>query len=319
MALRRTLHAMSLPPASSSLGPLRIAVCGVGLIGGSIVRALRVTGRPLHITGLDRDAALLQRLRTDGWIDAIAEDGGALFDAHDLVVLCQPVGVLLDFIRTHARRIGAGRAVCFDVASVKGPVVAALEEGGAAAFRRFVPSHPIAGKAQHGWAAAEAELFADKRCILTPDARTDANALARVRAFWSMLGAQVSSLPAAEHDSIYAGISHLPQLLTYAYLHSLATRPEAARWPAHQGSGYRGFTRLGSSDPALWADIALHNRQPLIEEIDRLGDALALMRHQLAAGDAVALADAFALARRFHAAGAMPDPAEGQRPSAHPA
>lgn len=319
MAMRRTLRAMSSQPASSSLGPLRIAVCGVGLIGGSIVRALRVAGRPLHITGLDRDAALLQRLRTDGWIDEIAPDGGALFDTHDLVVLCQPVGVLLDFIRTHATRIGAGRAVGFDVASVKGPVVAALEEGGAAAVARFVPSHPIAGKAQHGWAAAEAELFAGKRCILTPDARTDANAVARVRAFWSMLGAQVASLPAAEHDSIYAGISHLPQLLTYAYLHSLATRPEAVDWPAHQGTGYRGFTRLGSSDPVLWADIALHNRRPLIEEIDRLSDALALMRHQLAAGDTASLADAFALARRFHAAGAVPDPAEGQRPSTHSA
>ncbi|MDP9902902.1 prephenate dehydrogenase [Variovorax ginsengisoli] len=296
--------------ASPSLFPLpgidRIAVCGVGLIGGSIVRALRAMGRPVHITGFDTDAALLERLRAEGWIDEIAQEGGALFDSHDLVVLCQPVGCLVEFIEEHGARIGTGRAVCLDVASVKAPVAAALAHGGPAAVARFVPSHPIAGKALHGWAASEAGLFEGKRCVLTPDAGTDRTALDTAQAFWSLLGAQVATMPASAHDAVYAAISHLPQVLTYAYLHSLAARPDAREWPAYQGSGFVGFTRLGSSDAALWADIAVHNRRPLIHEIDCLSDALALMRHQLALGDAGALAESFEAARHFHAESSRP-------------
>lgn len=296
--------------ASPSLFPLagveRIAVCGVGLIGGSIVRALRALEGAVHITGFDTDAALLQRLLAEGWIDEVAEEGGMLFGSHDLVVLCQPVGFLVEFIEEHGARIGAGRAVCLDVASVKAPVADALSHGGPAAVARFVPSHPIAGKALHGWGASEAGLFEGKRCVITPDVGTDRAAVQAVQAFWSLLGAQIGTMPACEHDAVYAAISHLPQVLTYAYLHSLAARPDAREWPAYQGSGFIGFTRLGSSDAALWADIAVHNRLPLIHEIDRLSDALALMRHQLSLCDADALAESFETARHFHAQSARP-------------
>jgi len=296
--------------ASTSLFPIagieRIAVCGVGLIGGSIVRALRALKGSVHITGLDVDAALLQRLLAEGWIDEVAEEGGALFGSHDLVVLCQPVGILVEFIEEHGASLGAGRAVCLDVASVKAPVAAALSQGGPAAVARFVPSHPIAGKSLHGWAASEAGLFEGKRCVLTPDVGTDRTALETAQAFWSLLGAQVGTMPAFEHDAVYAAISHLPQVLTYAYLHSLAARPDAREWPAYQGSGFVGFTRLGSSDATLWADIAVHNRRPLIHEIDCLSDALALMRHQLSLADAGALAESFDTARQFHAESAPP-------------
>jgi prephenate dehydrogenase len=301
-----TLPAMASPSLFPLAGIERIAVCGVGLIGGSIVRALRALGRPVHLTGFDVDAALLQRLLAEGWIDEVAEEGGALFASHDLVVLCQPVGVLVEFIEAHGAKIGAGHAVCLDVASVKAPVAAALSHGGTAAVARFVPSHPIAGKALHGWAASEAGLFEGKRCVLTPDAGTGRAALETARAFWALLGAQVGTMPASEHDAVYAAISHLPQVLTYAYLHSLAARPDAREWPAYQGSGFSGFTRLGSSDAVLWADIAVHNRRPLIHEIDCLSDALALMRHQLSLGDADALAGVFETARHFHANSAPP-------------
>lgn len=290
---------MPAQPASLLSGAERIAVCGLGLIGGSIVRGLRAAGYAGHITGLDTDAALVRRVQAEGWIDASAEQGDRLFAEHDLVVLCQPVGALLGFIERHAAGMAQGRAVVLDVASVKAPIAAVLSGQGAVA--RFVPSHPIAGKALHGWDASEAGLFAGKRCILTPDAATEPAAVAQVRAFWSLLGSQVSTMQAEDHDAIYAAISHLPQVLTYAYLHSLGSRQDAGDWPAYKGSGFSGFTRLGSSDSGLWADIAIHNRKPLIHEIDCLSDALALMRHQLSVGDSDALAESFEMARRFHA------------------
>lgn len=293
----------TLQPAVIS-GVDRIAVCGLGLIGGSVVRALRAAGHAGRITGLDIDAALVRRVKAEGWIDAAAEANDALFADHDLVVLCQPVGALLDFVERHAAAMAQGRAVVLDVASVKSPVAAMLR--GQAAAARFVPSHPIAGKALHGWDASEAGLFAGKRCILTPDAATEPAAIARASDFWSLLGCQVSTMQAEDHDAIYAAISHLPQVLTYAYLHSLGSREDAGDWPAYKGSGFSGFTRLGSSDSDLWADIAIHNRKPLIHEIDCLSDALALMRHQLSVGDAAALAESFEMARRFHAQSSAP-------------
>ncbi|KQM80056.1 prephenate dehydrogenase [Xylophilus sp. Leaf220] len=295
-----------------------IAVCGLGLIGGSVVRALRAGGFGGRIAGHDTDAALLRSCRAAGWIDEAVQDLDGLFDRHDLVVLCQPVAALLDCIATHAAAIGAGRAVVVDVASVKAPVVAALQAGGAAAMARFVPCHPIAGKAQHGWEAAEAGLFQGKRCVITPARRSDSQAEARAAAFWAGMGAQVAWMPAEQHDRIYAALSHLPQLLSYAYLHSLAARPEAEAWLAYQGTGFQGFTRLGGSDPALWADIAVHNSAPLVAEIDRLGDALGLIRHHLLLGDGAALADAFAGARQFHRAGVAASAAVRAATQVHP-
>ncbi|MBT2321212.1 prephenate dehydrogenase [Variovorax paradoxus] len=285
----------------------RIAVCGLGLIGGSVVRALRAGRYRGRITGFDVDAALLQRLCQEGWIDEAASDAASLFASHDLVVMCQPVEPLLAFIETHGDCIATGRAVGIDVASVKVPVMAALRRHGDAAMAHFVPSHPIAGKAIHGWDAGEAELFKGKHCVLTPEPGTGEAALRRAQSLWSFVGARMSVMSAARHDAIYAAISHLPQVLSYAYLHSLAAREGTSEWLAYQGSGFKGFTRLGASDAELWADIAVHNAQPLIAEIDHLSDALGLMRHQLSRGDQSGLAESFALAREFHLRNLPPD------------
>lgn len=281
----------------------RIAVCGLGLIGGSVVRALRARGFTGRITGMDADGALLQALHAQGWIDDIANPAHDLFNQHDLVLLSQPVGPLLAFVEQHGAQMAAGKAVGLDVASVKSPVVQALRRAHPQAATRFVPSHPIAGKAQHGWAAGDAGLFNGKRCVLTPAETVDAQALQTAQAFWELLGARVSSMDAQQHDTVYAAISHMPQLLSYAYLHSLSQRSDARQWLAYQGTGYQGFTRLGSSDPALWAGIMAHNEHPLVTEIDRLQDALGLIRQQLLQGDHQALQALFEDARAFHAHG----------------
>lgn len=313
---------MAISPHRLLEGIERIAVCGLGLIGGSVVRALRARGFSGRITGMDVDAQLLQALHGDRWIDDIAQLPGPvrhahppgadrcahdLFSQHDVVLLCQPVGPLVAFVEQHGAQMAAGRAVGMDVASVKGPVVQALHRAHPQAARRFVPSHPIAGKAQHGWAAGDAALFSGKRCVLTPSEAVDAQALQTAHAFWELLGARVSSMDAQQHDTVYAAISHMPQLLSYAYLHSLSQRSDALQWLAYQGTGYQGFTRLGSSDPALWAGIMAHNQHPLVTEIDRLQDALGLIRQQLLqGGDHQALQATFEEARAFHALGLPP-------------
>lgn len=281
----------------------RIALCGVGLIGGSILKALRASGYRGSITVFDINRAMAARVCEEGYADLAAASPEHFFRDHDLVILCQPVGVLLDYLRGHRRDIAYGGALGIDVASVKRPVLQALQQDGSSdALARFIPCHPIAGKATHGWISADADLLQDKLCILTPDAATPPAALARVEEFWQRLGARTARMAAGEHDAIYASLSHLPQLLSYAYLHGLAQQPQARQWLAYRGSGFTGFTRLGSSDPALWADIAVHNAAPLLAEIDRFSASLAELRAALAAGERTSLAAHFSTARDLHAA-----------------
>lgn len=283
----------------------RIAICGLGLIGGSVLKALRGAGFKGHITGFDLDGVTRDAVLAQGLADEFAVSPDGLLLDHDLVLLCQPVGMLLEWLANHGTRGAAGRAVCIDVASVKAPVVAALGAWPDHAAARFVPCHPIAGKASQGWSASQSDLFQGKLCVLTPNARTSPGALALAVDFWRVLGATTTRLSASEHDTVYAAISHLPQVLSYAYLHSLASREGTQAWLAYRGTGFQSFARLGSSDPQLWADIAIHNAPALIEEIDRIGDSLALFRHCVSTRQVTELAAAFASAQSYHAQGAM--------------
>lgn len=278
----------------------RVAVVGLGLIGGSIVRALRAAGFTGQVSGCDADAATVQSALEGGWIDQAIADPAALFAHCDIVLLCQPVSVMLGFLSAHLTSIGSGHAVVMDVASVKTPVVRAL--AGSAAAGRFVPSHPIAGRAESGWAAARADLFRDRPCIITPCAGVAPEAEGLACNFWASLGARMARMPADEHDRAFAAISHLPQVLTYAYLHGLAARPGVLAWVDHHGPGFQGFTRLGASDAGLWADIAMQNAGALVDEIDSVQNALALFRRLLVHRKTDELHGAFSAAKEFHAA-----------------
>lgn len=279
----------------------RIAVCGLGLIGGSILRALREAGFKGHVTGFDVDGATCDTVLAQGFVDEIAASPDGLFLDHDLVVLCQPVGTLLEWLAHNKMQMAAGHAVCIDVASVKAPVVDALRAWPHHAAARFVPCHPIAGKASHGWEASQGDLFQGKLCVMTPDAHTAQGAFELASDFWRTVGASTTTMAAPEHDAVYAAVSHLPQVLSYAYLHSLASREGTGAWMAYRGTGFQSFARLGSSDAQLWADIAIHNAQPLIEEIDRISDSLALFRQYVRNRKFRELATAFSSARNFHA------------------
>ena len=285
----------------------RIAICGLGLIGGSVLKSLRKAGYKGHVTAFDIDPAVAQQVCDEGFANQVATSADTLFLEHDLVVLCQPVGVVVQYLLEHPMQIAAGRAIGIDVASVKGPVTEALIAGDTTAHTRFVPCHPIAGKASHGWAAAQADLLDGKLCILTPAPDTPQWTIDLAVGFWSLLGARTSFMAAQEHDAVYAAVSHMPQLLTYAYLHGLAAREKTQEWLAYRGTGFKSFTRLGSSDGRLWADIATHNAASLIEEIDSVSASLALFRQRLEQGQISELAEDFAKARALHASSEAAD------------
>lgn len=297
--------AMSQAAFTPCLALERIAICGLGLIGGSVLKALRGAGFKGHITGFDQDGATRDAVLAQGFVNEFAASPDGLLLDHDLVLLCQPVGKLLEWLANNQTQVAAGRAVCIDVASVKAPVVAALRSWPDHAATRFVPCHPIAGKASHGWSASQSDLFQGKLCVMTPDTKTAQGALELAADFWRVLGATTTRLSASEHDAVYAAISHLPQVLSYAYLHSLAARDGSGVWLAYRGTGFQSFARLGSSDPQLWADIAIHNAPALIEEIDRISDSLALFRHCISKHKFTELAEAFSSAQSYHAQGAL--------------
>jgi prephenate dehydrogenase len=277
---------------------LRIAIVGLGLLGGSVAQGLRASGFSGRIAGHDLQDATLQAALSAGVIDEGAGDPRQLFMDFDLVVLCQPVDALLQFLARHRDGLAAGSATVLDVASVKAPVAAAI--AGTPAEQRMVPCHPIAGRERSGWPAATAELFHGRLCVLTPADGIAPHRLALAETLWSALGARTTRMAAEQHDRMLSATSHLPQLLSYAFLHSLAARGGAEHWLPYCGTGFRSFTRLGGSDPALWSDIALHNAPAILQEIDHFSASLALLRSSLAQGRSADLTEAFAQARSFH-------------------
>lgn len=237
----------------------RVAIVGLGLIGGSLALAARGAGVFGHVVGVGRNRANLDTGRERGAIDEASDDPLAAVAGADLVVLGVPVASMASVVRAMLPGLGAGSIVT-DVGSVKGPLVAELDEllEGRA---RFVGGHPIAGTERSGMAAAFDQLFTGRCCVLTPTARTDATALARVRALWEAVGMRVVEMDAARHDRVLAMVSHLPHVVAYA----LAGEIEACEAAGEElvpfsAGGLKDFTRVAASDPALWRDIFTMNR-----------------------------------------------------------
>lgn len=261
----------------------RVAVVGVGLIGGSLALDLKAGGLAGAVVGVDTDPDNLELARELEVVDEVADLGEACASA-DLVVVAVPpartAGVVLDAAR--ASRPGT---LVTDVASVKGPIVAgvggALPEG-----VRFVPGHPVAGTEKSGAAAAMRNLFRGRRCILTPVDGTDGGALAAVRALWEGVGADVLEMPPDLHDLVCASISHLPHAAVYAL--TAAVGSFAERRPEIVGLGAGGFvdtTRIASSDPGMWSDIFALNRTHVLDALDGFLAQLGEMRALVADGD----------------------------------
>lgn len=274
----------------------RVAVAGVGLIGGSLAAAVRQAGLVGEVVGFGRGEANLRLAAERGLIDRWTRDPAAAVRNADAVVLATPVGVsavLADTFRPHARP----GTLLTDAGSVKGSLVAALEARWAG-IGPVVGGHPIAGSEESGAGAARADLFRGRRCILTPTATTDRAALARVRALWEGVGARVEEMPAAVHDEILARVSHLPHLLAFALAATVGDAETAGRTVLdYAGSGFRDTTRIAASPPELWRDIALANAGALRAALAEFRTCLAHLEALVAAGDAAGLEAALAAAQ----------------------
>ena len=288
----------------------RVALIGVGLMGGSFAMALKRAGVVASIVGVDRDGQVLERAAELGIIDTVADSITEAVKGADLVVVAVPVRAIGPALHDVALALEPA-AVVTDVGSTKGEVVRLARNELRGLFPRFVPGHPIAGRESSGVDAAGADLFKGARVVLTPAAETAADALDLVRACWEAAGARVATLGAEDHDRIFAAVSHLPHLLSFALVSEIASRQNGAELFGFAAGGFRDFTRIAASSPEMWRDIALQNRQALLDELDRYGARLAVFRDLIDRGEGPGLERLMAearIARHAWAAGARRSP-----------
>lgn len=275
----------------------KLAIFGVGLIGGSFALALREAGAVGEIVGVGRSAENLRAALDLRAIDRIAADAAdALRDA-DLVVLAIPVGQMAAVMRQIAPHLSPATAVT-DVGSTKQDVVALARSELSAHLAAFVPGHPIAGAENSGVTAARADLFRNRNTVLTPLPENAPAAVQKIATAWQLCGAQVAQMSAAEHDAIFAAVSHLPHLLAFALVDDIAAKPNAAELFRYAASGFRDFTRIAASSPEMWRDICLANRTALLAELDAYQEQLARLRTLLQDRDGAALEQVFQQARQ---------------------
>ena len=257
-----------------------LAVIGVGLIGGSLARALREAGQVRRVVGCGRGRENLERALALGVIDAWTHDPAEAVREADMVFVAVPLGAMRGVF---SALCGALRedAVVTDGGSAKASVIADFAAACPQAMSRFVPGHPIAGTERNGVEAAFAELYRDRRVILTPTEATDAAALARVSAMWSACGAEVVEMDVARHDEVLAATSHLPHMLAFGLVDALARMEEHDDIFRFAAGGFRDFTRIASSNPTMWRDICIANREALgrvmrrfVAEMDALADSI---------------------------------------------
>ena len=249
---------------------MRLAVIGVGLIGGSFALALKAAKAVEHVVGVGRNSANLELARSRGIIDAVAADPASAARHADLVLVAAPVG---QYARIFSALMST-KAIITDGGSTKRDVVAAARKALGANLARFVPGHPIAGAERSGAAAADAELFRGRRVVLTPLKETSAEAASVVEEAWKQCGARVSRMDPAEHDAVLATVSHLPHLLAFALVHEVARRANSAELFSFAAGGFRDFTRIASSHPEMWRDICVANRDRVLDEVRRFSAKL---------------------------------------------
>ncbi len=275
----------------------KLAVIGVGLIGGSVAMALREEGRVREVVGCGRGEANLQKAQEIGVIDHYTHDTAEAVRGADMVLLAVPLGAMrttLESMRGHL----APNAVVTDAGSVKGSVIRDVR----AVFGRvpefFVPGHPIAGTERSGVEAAFATLYRNRRVILTPTDETDPQALQRVEALWKQCGAEVTCMSVAHHDEVLAATSHLPHMLAYSLVDTLSRMKENDEIFRYAAGGFRDFTRIASSNPVMWRDICLANQEALGAMLTRFADDLHELARLLERGDSDGLLKLFSSAKQ---------------------
>ena len=270
---------------------MKLAVIGAGLIGGSFALALKKAKAVSHVVGVGRSKQNLKLALERGIIDSIARDAGAAAKEADLVLVATPVA---QFDSVFASLTNSN-ALITDAGSTKRDVIAAARQALGSGIARFVPAHPIAGAEKSGAAAASADLFQNRRVVLTPLKENSPEAIAKVTSAWQACGARVSRMPADEHDAVLAAVSHLPHLLAFALVHEVAGRSNSEQLFSFAAGGFRDFTRIASSHPEMWRDICLANRDQLLLELNKFGEKLQQVKALL--DDPAGLEKLFAEAR----------------------
>ena len=281
-------------PAAPKLG--RLVVIGLGLIGGSFAKGLRERGLCREVIGVDLDPESRRLAVELGVVDRCEVDLAAACQGADIIQLAVPI-LAMEKLLTELAKLELGAAVLTDVGSAKGNVVRAARLAFTGKSVRFVPGHPIAGSEQSGVEASNAQLFRRHKVILTPCEQSDESALALVDALWRELGADVEHMEVEHHDQVLAATSHLPHLLAFTLVDSLAKRSENLEIFRYAAGGFRDFTRIAGSDPVMWHDIFLANREAVLRTLDVFRDDLDALRDAVDAGDGHQLLGVFTRAR----------------------
>ena len=270
----------------------KLAVVGVGLIGGSLALALKEAGVVGHVVGVGRGLPNLETALRIGVVDSYTQDLAKGVADADVIFLATPVQALGTVARQVMPHLKAG-AIITDGGSVKQAVIDAIEPH----LRddiHFVPGHPIAGTENSGAEAAFASLYRDRRCILTPTVNTSSDALDRIQRMWQLVGSQVVVMDVEKHDRVLAAISHLPHMVAYALVNAVGSYDRYnENILEYSAGGFRDFTRIASSDPTMWRDIAMTNQEALIEMMEQFETFFAELKEDIAIGSGERLFEFF--------------------------
>jgi prephenate dehydrogenase len=274
----------------------KVVIFGPGLIGGSFALGLKAAGAVDEVVGFGRRLSSLKEAQDLGVIDRVGINPAHEVGDADLVLLATPVGQMPELFASIAPYLGSHTLVT-DGGSTKHDVVAAAYAGLGDKVAQFVPAHPIAGAENSGASAARSDLYYRKKVVVTPLPENTDETLDRVKRAWSLCGADIYELDPADHDRVFAAVSHLPHLLSFALVHDLAVRPDSDMFFTFAASGFRDFTRIAASHPEMWRDICLANRPALLQELDAYRSQLDLLRDALDQGDGSRLEEVFGIAR----------------------
>lgn len=280
----------------------RVALIGLGLIGGSIGHAAKRAGLAGHIVGYARSEETRRRALEIGFIDSAAASAAEAAKDADLVILCAPVGALGALASEIQTSLKPG-ATLSDVGSVKAAVVRDMGPFVPAGVH-FIPGHPIAGTEQSGPDSGFAELFDGRWCILTPVPGTQEEALQRFVDFWRFCGSKVEVMDAKHHDLVLAITSHLPHLIAYNIVGTASDLEDVIQGQVikFSASGFRDFTRIAASDPTMWRDIFLNNKEAVLEVLGRFNEDLSVLQRAIRSGDGETLFDLFTRTRAIRRA-----------------
>lgn len=268
----------------------QLGVIGCGLMGGSFALALKRAGLVRRVVGYSKSPSTTEKAKRLGVIDDVAESALMAVSGSDIVLLAVPVAATEATLKA-IRHLIDGRVLLMDVGSTKRDVVDAARRVLKDRLPSFVPAHPIAGKEAAGVEHADATLYQGRQVILTPLAHTDVEMVQKATDVWAAIGCQVLRMTPENHDSAFAAVSHLPHVLAFAYFNAVMSQPAGRDFLSLAGPGFRDFTRIAASDPTVWRDILISNREEIMKQSQRFRHALDAFEHVMKSGNTEALED----------------------------